>query len=334
MKCGDPWLCYIDGKGNRKFKKFSWYVGPRRLFLPRDHIPFKCGQCLDCRKKSSRQLAVRCVLHASLTPGNNCFLTLTYNEKKKGYHNDFEYPDIQKFKKRLRSFIWRTYKKKIDIYNVHEYGKNGKKHWHLLVFGHDWPDKEVHTYKNDRPLYTSMELRSLWRHGFSTSGDVEFGSAMYQSQYMEKDIKNRTQGTSKRSHSKHSGIGFPYFDRNFRQILRLGYIPFDGHKIPIPRSFIRRAHRHYCHFYDVAAFRDTQTRKAIYRPFKNGEENQEIADLYVLFKSIRDATLLKVQEEWDQVVDQFLTTGRDPDFITSNNNALYDLRNTSAQEKF
>lgn len=41
---------------------------------------------------------MRCVLHASLYK-ENCFITLTYDESKDGYHNNKEYADIQKFKK-------------------------------------------------------------------------------------------------------------------------------------------------------------------------------------------------------------------------------------------
>lgn len=99
MKCADPVLCYTDSKGNKKYRHFSLASHIHKLSHQQ---VFNCGKCLFCRKKKSYELASRCVLHASLYT-DNCFLTLTYDEKQKGYHNVLDYTDIQKFKKRLES---------------------------------------------------------------------------------------------------------------------------------------------------------------------------------------------------------------------------------------
>ena len=214
MKCADPKLCYTNGttKILRHFSQAS------EIFKLRAQTVFNCGTCIFCRKKKAYELASRCVLHASLNK-QNCFLTLTYDENKEGYHNVFEYPDIQNFKKRLlqhintveyshartrklkRRRVEKRFRRTSQIFNVHEYGKNGKKHWHLVVFGYDFSDKEIHTFKNQIPLYTSKELEKLWKYGFSTVGSVTEASAMYQAQYMEKDFKNYNNGTKRKSHS-------------------------------------------------------------------------------------------------------------------------------------
>lgn len=329
MKCADPILCYLDSKGNRKFRNFSFAI--RQIGgIPNSHIVFDCGKCLTCRKKKAYELASRCVLHASLYQ-NNCFLTLTYDEKKEGYHNEFDYTEIQKFKKRLRRHLE---PKRIEIFNVHEYGKNGKKHWHLVVFNHDFADKEIHTVHNGTNLYTSEILAKLWPHGFNTIGDVSAASAMYTAQYMEKDFKNRNVGTKKKSHSKHSGIGKPYFLKNYRQLLILGYVPINGTKLPLPRLFEKTAHKHYCHFYDKQKFFDTASRKAVYRPFKLAEENLEIANLYVNYLEIKKEKIKELEESWNTVISQYLTTNKTPDFIKANSNALYDLQRSEKLERF
>ena len=330
MKCRDPILCYTTSRNTRQFRHFS-LANP--IYLQMHQQVFNCGTCLHCRKRRSLELASRCVLHSSLYK-QNCFLTLTYDEKKPGYHNNFEYKDIQDFKKRLRQHAKRSTGQRIEIFNVHEYGKNGKKHWHLIVFNYDFTDKTVYTQRNNINLYTSKTLETLWPYGFNTIGDVSEGSAMYQSQYMEKDFKNDNAANLRKSHSKHSGIARPYFLLHYKQILSLGYIPMSGRKIPIPRYFQKLAHKHYSHFYETINFFDTKTRRALYRPFKKGEENKEIADLYIIFKNTKQDLVTELEKEWNTVISQYLTTNEIPDFIKSSNNAIYDLKNKSTQERF
>jgi len=327
MKCSDPVLVYNDTKGSRQFRHFSL---ANDIYKQMAQQVFNCGSCLFCRKKRALELASRCVLHGSMYE-ENCFLTLTYDEKKKTYHNTFQYSDIQKFKKRLRRHCS---KKKIEIFNVHEYGRNGKKHWHLIVFNHDFSDKTLFTVKNSIPLYTSRKLSDLWPHGFNTIGNVTEASAMYQAQYMEKDFKNNYVTSEKKSDSKHSGIGKPYFLMHYDQILKLGYIPIGGRKMPIPRYFQRLAHKHFSHFYEKENFFDNKYRKALHRPFKLGEENKKIADLFIEFKKVKDEKIKEYEAEWDAVILQYLTTKQKPDFIKSAENALHDLRNKQQPEKF
>lgn len=327
MKCADPVLCYICPTGKKIYRNFSF--APHVLKLAHQKI-FDCGKCISCRKKRAYELACRCVLHASLYK-HNCFITLTYDENKKGYHNNFEYSDIQKFKKRLRKHCE---PKKIELFNVHEYGKNGKKHWHLICFNHDFQDKTIHTKKAGIPLYTSNKLLDLWPHGFNTIGDVSAASAMYTAQYVNKDFKNGNTHNAKKSHSKHSGIGRPYFLKHYSQILRLGYVPIEGKKLPVPRYFQRLAHKHYCHFNEPSAFHDTKQRKALYRPFKKEQPSLEISELYKQFDLYKQDRIKDLEVEWQAVMDQHLTTKTEPDFIKSNSNVLYDLRNKNNIERF
>lgn len=284
---------------------------------------------------------MRCVLHASLYK-HNCFLTLTYDESRPEYHNVFDYRDIQLFKNKLRSRIRRDDEQlfltepesKIDIFNVHEYGKNGKKHWHLVAFNLDFSDKKLFSRKNGIPLFTSDELADCWGKGHCTLGDVSEASAMYQAQYTQKDFKNGNVNNEKKSHSKHSGIGRPYFLKHFDQILRLGYVPFRGKKLPVPRYFQKIAHKHYCHFYDTSVFFDIPGRKALYRPFKPGQEIRALGDLYPGFIALRNHAIDDRVDIWSETVEKYLTTKDTPDFIKSAENALYDLRNRNQQEKF
>lgn len=309
---------------------------------------FDCGKCLNCRRKHARQLAIRCVLHASCYQ-HNSFLTLTYDPSIEGFNNKLDYRHIQLFKKSLRKHAEKT-GRKLEIFNVHEYGKNGQKHWHLIVFNYDFSNetdkngkhvpREVHTVKNGLPLYTHKELERLWPYGFSTIGDVSEGTAMYQAQYTQKDIKNGNTNSDKKSKSNHSGIGKAYFLKHYEQILSLGYIPYNNAKTPLPRYFEKLAHRHYCHYFDQTYFFDTRERKRRYTPFngenkKNGDlPNKRIADLWLQYLVRKQQFIDEKQEEWNQTVDSYLETKTDPDFKKSGDNALYDLKNKNKQEKF
>ncbi|WNK14294.1 MAG: replication initiator protein [Microvirus sp.] len=331
MKCADPVLCYTDQKGKRIFRHFSHSSEIYKAHLHQQ--VFSCGRCLPCRKAKAQQLAARCCLHASLYK-DNCFLTLTYDEKKEGYHNEFHYADVQNFKKRLRKYVSGKLKRRIEVFNVHEYGKNGKKHWHLIVFNWRPDDQTLFTTSGGHSLYTSKLLEKLWSKGFSTIGDVSEGSALYQAQYMEKDFKHDNQTSKRKSHSKHSGLGRPYFEKHYKQLLTLGYVPFGGRKIAIPRYFEKIADKHYSYFYDQSRFHDTSFRKAVHRPFKKDQANKEIADLYLEYKTVRQKHIESLEEEWKSLITEHLTAQNEPDFIKSASNKLYDLKNRQDQEKF
>lgn len=330
MKCSDPKLCYTSSTGARQLRHFSI---ANDLFKLRAQTVFDCGTCITCRKKRSYELASRCVLHASLYKQNS-FLTLTYDEKKPGYHNNYNLKDIQTFNRKLRRHCDYHFKKKIEIFYVHEYGKNGKKHWHVLLFNHDFGDKTIHKNSNSTPLYTSRILSKLWPHGFNTIGNVEEASAMYQAQYMEKDFRNGHRGSNKSSKSRHSGLGKKFFLENYKQILMLGYVPFQGRKMPLPRYFQKIAHKHYCHYYDQTYFFDTPHRKKLYTPFKQGQENKEIADLFIQYNLNKQERIEELTDEWEKFIDEYYQTKEKPDFVKSGENTLYDLQNKTAREQF
>lgn len=321
MKCADPILCYTSER-RRQLRHFSL---ASFLFKQMAQQVFNCGTCEACRKKRAHELAIRCVLHASLSE-QNCFLTLTYDENLPDYHNKLQYSDIQKFKKRLRRWCEHHDNKKIQIFNVHEYGKKGKKHWHLVVFNHDFSDKQLKFVKNGNKLFTSKQLAKLWPHGLHTIGDVTEASAMYQSQYTQKDFINGNAGNEKKSKSNHSGIGRDFFLQNYKQILTLGYIPFSGKKIPVPRYFQKIAHKHYCHFYQPDAFHDLTDRKRIHNPFKIGQEKKEIADLYLDFAHHKNSKILELELEWETFISEHLLNKTTPDFKKSADNYLHDLK--------
>jgi hypothetical protein len=187
--------CYYPLKGYRSRARnengnFFVVFNPRHGYLDMP-ITVPCGQCLGCRLEKSRQWAVRCMHHASLYE-NNTFITLTYNNESLPRNSVLVRKHVQLFIKRLRRSIERVHGKGHVISYLYcgEYGeKNGRPHYHLILFNYDFDDKEL--YKKTRLgdyLYNSKRLEKLWGKGFAVLGDVTFESCAYVSRYILKKI--------------------------------------------------------------------------------------------------------------------------------------------------
>lgn len=156
-----------------------------------------CGQCFGCRLERSRQWATRCMHEASLYE-NNCFITLTYEDKFVPAGESLDKDAFQLFMKRLRKKFSglspvvaddgsTTYP--IRYYMCGEYGDDyGRPHYHACLFNYDFVDKTLFKVDRETRLYISNELCSLWPFGFSTIGDVTFDSAAYVARYVMKKI--------------------------------------------------------------------------------------------------------------------------------------------------
>lgn len=295
MGCFDPVLVR-----NGKVRTFRNWSLASSIYKQAADLVFDCGKCGYCRRKRSAELAMRCVLHAS-TVDESCFLTLTYNEKVDGYHNELCYRDIQLFKKRLRKFLS---PRKVQIFNVHEFGRKGKKHWHLLVFGWMPSDRVLHTYSNGLPLFRSPLLERLWSFGHSVVGSVEEASSMYMALYTQKDFKNNNLTNGKKSKSNHSGLAKAWFLQNWRRVLTLGFIPFGSKKRPVPRYFEKLA-----------------------------KASPIMQDLFMLYEKRKLEFVKEREAQWDELIrdyDRLLLT----DFEKSGENFAYDLSRRMAEERF
>lgn len=214
-----------------------------------------CGTCLGCRFEGARQKAVRAD-HERQMHKHSCFLTLTYRESDLPSPPSLSKRTMQLFNKKLRvgfargfDFIDRqgdlcayVVSEGIRIMHVGEYGGTmfggkGKRevhpHYHLLVFGCDFPDKKFHKFnkRGDR-IYTSKILDGMWPYGHATIGEVTFESAGYCARYSLKKIN----GVKKAEHyrwldkktgvihdllpefcemprGKLGGLGAPWFDK-------------------------------------------------------------------------------------------------------------------------
>ena len=80
-----------------------------------------------------------------------------------------------------------------------EYGEdNLRPHYHALIFGHQFPDKEYFR-KTDtgHHLYRSDTLDAIWTHGFCNIGELNFETAAYTARYVLKKQNGLQQENAK-----------------------------------------------------------------------------------------------------------------------------------------
>lgn len=231
-----------------------------------------CGQCIGCRLKRSRDWALRC-LHENSLHDQSTFITLTYDDDHLPSDKSLNKRDWQLFMKRLRKSLPN---KTIRFYMAGEYGTNqditsldtiGRPHYHAILFGHDFMDKEVHSENHNGDLiYTSKNLENIWPWGFNTIGDVTFESAAYVARYCTKKIT----GPEADDHYNHldtftgeyvkrmpefnlcslrPGIAASWY-RKYHSDLDKGFVTHKGIKHPIPPYYDKLIERHNLELYE------------------------------------------------------------------------------------
>jgi len=139
-------------------------------------------------------------VHEASLHEENSFITLTYRpadlpaggslSKGKASH-------LELFFKRLRKAIYPTL---MRFYACGEYGEDlGRPHYHALIFGYEFPDKELATTVRGHKIYKSAMLNHIWGKGFCSIGEVTFQSAAYVARY----IMKKQSGPKSKEHYQH-----------------------------------------------------------------------------------------------------------------------------------
>lgn len=135
-----------------------------------------------------------------------------------------------------------------------EYGERTQRpHYHLCLFGHDWPDKKFYKY-NDRgePLYTSEELSRYWQQGQALTSELTFENAAYTARYITTKVTGQHADAHYLRHtdigpvllepeynrmSLKPGIGETFYHRYHTDIYPHDYVVSRGHKSRPPRYY-------------------------------------------------------------------------------------------------
>lgn len=214
--------------------------GDRLILLP-------CGHCYSCSVDYSRMWASRIMLEAK-DHVHNCFITLTYS--------DWFVPkqpskrDVQLFIKRLRKEVGVP----IRYFCCGEVGEGkGERgynpHYHLIIFGYDFPDKKLLKRSHSgQMIYTSELLDKLWsikdkqghlvNLGLSSIGTVSPESAQYVAKYsMKRHLTGNDCGEFVLM-SRRPGIGANRYDEADMNTYK---IYTNGKQFKIPRYFEKLA---------------------------------------------------------------------------------------------
>lgn len=224
------------------------------------HVP--CGECDDCLIARRYERAARIMLE-SLCYTKNCFVTLTYDQENLST-GDLAEDHVTQFKKDIRRLygqaqftrLHRNPNKKVSSYTFQkfkfittgEYGDTfGRKHYHLIIFGLDFKDRELVGYsKKGNPIFLSQELKNVWKKGNCQVESITHDLALYVGKYITDGWEDCEISHERRPYSTSShGIGLTYLKKYYRSIFAIGKLMYelDGElrQYPIPRYFHRMA---------------------------------------------------------------------------------------------
>lgn len=248
--------CYSPLKAYRSVEKHDASGKPRLTFnslkainsaLPL-HLP--CGQCIGCRLDRSEAWAVRCSHEAQMHQAN-AFITLTYDDAYLPHDYSVDKRVFQLFMKRLRKSL----SGKIRFFACGEYGsENLRPHYHALIFGYGFPDRQLFKRSPTGDLFTSEHLTQSWGYGHCTLGDVTYESAGYTAQYAMKKIggdiaTNHYTRIHPKGHlvqvqpefglaSRRPGIGSTWFDKFKSDAFPSDFLVVDGRQVPVPQYYL------------------------------------------------------------------------------------------------
>jgi len=247
--------CYRPLKAWRSSELTS--TGKNRILFKPDYahstnpIQLPCGSCIGCRLDRSLSWAIRCTNEIQ-SHEQNSFITLTYSEEHLPQTGTLIPWHITDFLKRIRKqYASRT----LRYYMCGEYGEQlNRPHYHICLFGLDFPDKEIFEEKEGILTFTSEILEKLWGKGFCTIGELNFETAAYTARYIAKKI------TGEKAHDHYTttcpvtgqihhlepeynrmslrpGIGKNWLEEYSNDVYPSDFLIYKGQKIKTPRYY-------------------------------------------------------------------------------------------------
>lgn len=214
-KCGFGWnenaRAFVFDKRRVDVLEALSVLYPRTL----DYLTeIPCGQCMECRINTSKELAQRALAEATMHE-ENYFITLTYDDdhllhtyrecvsRQSGEVGLFPclcIEDFQLFAKRLRERIREKYGE-TGILNFYcgEYGEqNGRPHFHAIIYGIPLKS-ELKTFKTVNVKGKTYEyltcplVEDCWKQGFITVAEVNWETCAYVARYVTKKMIGKSE---------------------------------------------------------------------------------------------------------------------------------------------
>lgn len=118
-----------------------------------------CGKCNCCKSKKINSIVQRCQFACEEFDSLPLFVTLTYNDKHLP-ECGVNYRDVQLFKKRLNKLVFERFGLHLKYAVFSEYGKLGRAHYHMLIYGLPLFEGKSEYYKFK--VYNQL-LQFCWR---------------------------------------------------------------------------------------------------------------------------------------------------------------------------
>lgn len=191
MACYSPLRGYPGSKVNAETGKRPMTFSGQKSAREGALLTVPCGVCIGCRIDRSEAWAIRATHEARMAkydwPGEpgSCFLTLTYSPEAVPTDYSVRKDVMQRFMKRLRKKIGVS----VRYLLCGEYGeRRGRPHFHILLFGYQFPDRRPWRKVRGHQLFRSAELEEVWTEGSAEIGTVTFQSARYVAGYVVKKL--------------------------------------------------------------------------------------------------------------------------------------------------
>lgn len=249
--------CYSPLKGYKHLKDGSigFTLKSKLAAIDAQLSEIACGQCIGCKIQRSKDWAIRCT-NEMYHHEQSSFLTFTYRDENLPENGSLHKQHLTTFFKSYRKWLQRNSKNKIRYYACGEYGtKLDRPHYHALIFGHEFEDREPKFRKNGATYYVSKQLEKLWPHGNCIIAEACMGTAAYIAKYVTKKINgdqadshyeiiNEETGEILHLQSEYTvmstGIGRQWLDDFYKTELAKGFITHEGVKFRIPRYYMDR----------------------------------------------------------------------------------------------
>lgn len=215
-------------------------------------IELPCRQCIGCRKEYTRQWSIR-LMHEAQMHEATSFITLTYDDENLPPGHSLDVRHWQLFAKRLRKRCG-----KFRFFHCGEYGdRNGRPHYHALLFGIDFHFDRKQTKTHPHPVFESETLNKIWGKGRTDVGIVNSKTAAYVAGYIQKKINGeRAEAHYERvdpdtgevhnarpeyaTMSRNPGIGASFLEKHADQIYPRDEVIVDGRAVQPPSYYDKK----------------------------------------------------------------------------------------------
>jgi hypothetical protein len=194
-------------------------------------------------------------MHEAQYHERKCFLTLTLSDENIPPGGSLDPDQLKKFFRRTAAAVK---PEKIRYFACGEYGDlSWRPHYHVLLFGWDFPDKVPWKSGATTQIYTSSQLEKLWPLGFATVGSLTYETANYVAGYVMKKINGKAaaahyavldQETGELIDrvpefirmSRRPGIAARWYEDFGREVFPDDFVVVKGREHPVPRYYFKK----------------------------------------------------------------------------------------------